>query len=228
MTEQEFEEVINLDVGRGMRTPKTEAARAINGAYQTLQAILTENTDANALFESIMENMWANDDSSGDLEREAYEASLDASPVEAGKNFFLSALCITCAYSVEAIREEEAGNAVTAWSLAGDARYWAGLINGYSMTVDNRKTVVKMLARQYGKNGADKRHAPMAKVKEMALSEYRAKKWPSSRQASKALKDIVFAYSKTIDGANMSEDCAQERIYEWILASLKEGNKAPV
>jgi hypothetical protein len=78
-----------------------------------------------------------------------------------------------------------------------------------------------------GAKGGAAKNAPMARVREMAIAEYKAGKWPSARQASKKLKDKVFAFSKTIDGANMSEDCAQDRIYEWILAYIKSEKSHP-
>lgn len=70
-----------------------------------------------------------------------------------------------------------------------------------------------------GKDGAQKRHAPMATLRSWAIEEYKAGEWKSANQAAHALKDSVIRHGRTI-GAHLSEENAQRTIAEWIRKSV--------
>lgn len=71
-----------------------------------------------------------------------------------------------------------------------------------------------------GKQGAEKRHAPMRNLQAWTLEEYRKGNWPSANRAAHDLKDKVLAYGRTIN-AELTAANAQRTIAEWINKSLK-------
>lgn len=212
-------EVINSDVPRHERTPKIEAARAIQSAYESLQSVVTDKKSADDLFDSFMESLWTNEDASGDFEVESYTTLLNESPNDAGDHFFLWGMGIACAYSVESIREYESGNINIAWSLSADARYWAGMLSGYSAATSNKDEIAKELASKYGKSGSYKRHEPMRNLKAWAIQKYQGGAWNSANKAAHDLKALVIAHGRTI-GAVLTEENAQRTIAEWFRKSV--------
>jgi len=212
-------EVINCDVPRSEITPKIEAARAIQSAYESLHSVVPDKESADDLFNSFMEGIWTNEDASGDFEVESYTSLLNESPNYAGDHFFLYVLGIACTYSVESIREYESGNINIAWSLSGDALYWSGMLCGYSSAITNKDEVARELASAYGKAGSIKRHEPMKNLKVWAIEKYKAGVWKSCNQAAYALKDDVIKYGRTI-GAYLTDENAQRTIAEWFRKSV--------
>jgi hypothetical protein len=70
-----------------------------------------------------------------------------------------------------------------------------------------------------GRDGAQKRHAPMAALRSWAIEGYKAGEWKSANQAAHALKDSVIRHGRTI-GAHLSEENAQRTIAEWFRKSV--------
>ncbi len=70
-----------------------------------------------------------------------------------------------------------------------------------------------------GRRGAQKRHAPMATLREWAVEKYKAGEWKSANQAAHALKESVIEHGRGI-GAHLSEENAQRTIAEWFRMSV--------
>lgn len=70
-----------------------------------------------------------------------------------------------------------------------------------------------------GRDGAQKRHAPMAELRAWTIEQYRAGTWPSANKAAHDLKGSVIAHGRTI-GATLTEENAQRTIAEWIRKSV--------
>ena len=70
-----------------------------------------------------------------------------------------------------------------------------------------------------GKDGAAKRHKPMASLRDWTVDQYRTmmkeKKWPSANKAAHDLMPFVIKHSSKLD-ARMSTENAQRTIADWI------------
>ena len=71
-----------------------------------------------------------------------------------------------------------------------------------------------------GKDGAKKRHAPMALLKKWTIEQYKAGNWPTFSGAALDLKDSVIDHGRTIN-AILSPTNAQRTIYDWIRGHKK-------
>ena len=92
-----------------------------------------------------------------------------------------------------------------------------GFLSGngiHEFTEDQQSTFFSKL----GRGGAQKRHAPMAELREWAVKKYRAQTWNSANEAAHALAVEVVAYGRTI-GAELKPSNAQRTIYDWFLKS---------
>ena len=66
-----------------------------------------------------------------------------------------------------------------------------------------------------GKNGAEKRHARMKKLREWTIEQYKAGRWSTISSAAFDLKDSVIAHGRTL-GAILTPTNAQRTIQLWI------------
>lgn len=91
---------------------------------------------------------------------------------------------------------------------------------GTTLTDDQSKQADKFNFSEMGKIGAQKRHAPMANLRDWALQRYKAgnHQWKSANEAAHALRDEVVAHGRTIN-AHLSEQNAQRTIAEWFRKS---------
>lgn len=69
-----------------------------------------------------------------------------------------------------------------------------------------------------GRDGAQKRHAPMATLRSWAIERYQAGEWQSANQAAHSLKESIIKHGRTIN-AHLSEENAQRTIAEWFRKS---------
>ena len=94
------------------------------------------------------------------------------------------------------------------------------LLEASRLNAEAGKAISDLQARQVdfaalGGKGASIRHAPMRKLNEWTLSQYRSGKWESANKAAHELKEMVIAHGRTI-GAALTEENAQRTIAEWI------------
>lgn len=75
--------------------------------------------------------------------------------------------------------------------------------------------IIKRHASENGKAGADKKFAPLRKLKEWTILEYQAGSWPSANKAAHELQKRVLEKGRSMN-VNLSEENAQRTIAEWI------------
>ncbi len=95
-----------------------------------------------------------------------------------------------------------------------------GFLSGngiHEFTEDQQSTFFSKL----GRDGAQKRHAPMTALRSWAIEQYqyRAAEWQSANQAAHALKECVIEHGRTIN-AHLSKENAQRTIAEWFRKSV--------
>jgi hypothetical protein len=80
--------------------------------------------------------------------------------------------------------------------------------------------IIKEYSSKIGKAGAEKKLAPMRELEQWAITQYRAKEWPSANKAAHDLKERVLTHGRNI-GAILSEQNAQRTIADWIRKTKK-------
>jgi hypothetical protein len=97
--------------------------------------------------------------------------------------------------------------------------YAERLIHGTKLSAEETERAAQFDFSAIGKDGAEKRHAPMKALRAWAIAKYRAGKWPSANQAAHDLKASVIAHGNTIN-AKLTEQNAQRTIANWFSKSV--------
>jgi hypothetical protein len=93
--------------------------------------------------------------------------------------------------------------------------YAERLGRGVKLSADEVASVAKFDFSALGKDGANKRHAPMRALRAWALEQYRAGSWVSANQAAHELMGRVMEHGRTIN-ATLQPSNAQRTIAAWI------------
>ncbi|MFM0292801.1 MULTISPECIES: hypothetical protein [Paraburkholderia] len=97
--------------------------------------------------------------------------------------------------------------------------YARDLAAGVQLNAEQIQKAATLDFSRLGKAGAKKRHAPMAALRNWAVSLYKEGSWPSPNKAAHALKDQILSHGRVI-GASLSEENAQRTIAEWFRKSV--------
>lgn len=97
--------------------------------------------------------------------------------------------------------------------------YSQRILNGASLSVEEKQKKSQIDFSVLGKAGAAKRHAPMAKLRAWAIDRYKAGNWASANQAANELQNSVLEHGRSI-GANLTKSNAQRTIAEWFRKSV--------
>lgn len=89
------------------------------------------------------------------------------------------------------------------------------------LSADEVASVARLNFSSLGKDGADKRHAPMRALRAWVIEQYLAGKWVSANQAAHDLMERVMEHGRTIN-AILQPSNAQRTIAAWINASINK------
>jgi len=93
--------------------------------------------------------------------------------------------------------------------------YVERLLGNVDLSEEEAKRIATFDFAQLGKQGANKRHAPMRALQGWTLERYRAGSWPSANQAAHELMSAVMDHGRTINAVLLPSN-AQRTIAAWI------------
>ncbi len=97
--------------------------------------------------------------------------------------------------------------------------YCQRILSGTRLTADEEARGKTFNFSAMGKAGAEKRHEPMAKLRQRAIELYQAGKWQSANKAAHALKEEIIKHGRTIN-AHLTDENAQRTIAGWFRKSV--------
>lgn len=205
------------------RTSVTEAHNVLYELAEIYQKAFQNSGhsfDTVKFIEVFLQPLWDEENTSGERQidelKEAVEMTeWEGKPVTAVTRETLTHMMLTTvasAFAIEAIKAEE--NSASAWFYACEANHWLGRLQGYTSgkAVNSRQN--------FSRKGAAAKNMPMKKLKNWVFDKYDNGNWPSAHKASFDIAPEALKKAP-IFGARMSDQRAQQTIYEWLRGRMK-------
>jgi hypothetical protein len=172
---------------------------------------------------ALEEKLWNNAEKLGikktrETRERLYKILIEGATLERSEHFLAGGLAFA------RIARTHAQRIPGPWETLCEGYYYAGVLAEMVGEKPDKEFLRSLYSKQ-GKNGADKRHAPMRELEDWTLKQYREGSWigkkDSANKAAHDLKEKVLAQGKIIDPrlAVLTEQNAQRTIAEWIRKS---------
>jgi hypothetical protein len=170
--------------------------------------------------EVFLQPLWDEENTSGEYQigelKEAVEMTeWEGKSVTAVMREAMTHMMMTTVASAFAIQSIKAKvNSASAWFYACEATHWLGRLQGYTSgkAVNSRQ--------DFSRKGAAAKNMPMNKLKKWVFDKYDNGNWPSAHKASFDIAPEALKKAP-IFGARMSDQRAQQTIYEWLRGRMK-------